>query len=361
MEAGLNTDQVRSAEGNKLFTRISSYAGGEVANFIVRNLESSELGQAPYVAGEESYIRNNNLRDACLFMDFRDFSQVSDLTKHFGDINRKIAGAGIYISCFESKYNIQLRLFKKYNKGLSYFILMVNYAFRNFVPRWKRFTKQGKSLISSLYRDNSLAEVLGKLVYSGFEVVNYKYHENLTYLIVRKKADPKTDPVSTSRFIVRLNRIGKGGKTIKIYKIRTMYPFSEFIQDYVVKINGYDTIGKPKNDFRLTRVGKVIRKLWLDEIPQFFNWIRGDIKLVGVRPISRYGFNCLPQDLQEKRIKSKPGLIPPHVSLRLKGFAGVIKAERQYLEERENHPIRTDIKYFFLAIFNILTLRAKSS
>jgi hypothetical protein len=70
---------------------------------------------------------------------------------------------------------------------------------------------------------------------------------------------------------------------------------------------------------------------------------------------------CLPQDLQEKRIKTKPGLIPPHVSLRLKGFAGVIKAERQYLEERENHPIRTDIKYFFLAIFNILTLRAKSS
>ena len=361
MEAGINTDQLRSAEISKLYNRICSYAGGEVANFLVRNLDSSELSLIPYVAGEASDYDDSKLRDVRLLMDFRDFSQVADLTKHFGDINRKMADAGIYIGCFESKYNIQLKLFKKYNKGLSYIILMVNYAFRNFVPRWKRFTKQGKYLISSLYRDNSLAEVLGKLAYNGFEVINYKYHENLTYLILRKKADPKTDPVSTSRFIVRLNRIGKGGKTIKIYKIRTMYPFSEFIQDYVVKINGYDTIGKPRNDFRLTRVGKVIRKMWIDEIPQFFNWIRGDIKLVGVRPISRYGFSNLPQDLQEKRIKSKPGLIPPHVSLRLKGFAGVIKAERQYLEEREKHPARTDIKYFFLAVFNILTFRAKSS
>jgi hypothetical protein len=94
-----------------------------VANFIVRNLESSEWGLVPYVASEESCSKDINWSDACLFMDFRDFSQVADLTRHFGDINRKMANAGIYIGCFESKYNIQLKLFKKYNKGLSYFIL----------------------------------------------------------------------------------------------------------------------------------------------------------------------------------------------------------------------------------------------
>jgi lipopolysaccharide/colanic/teichoic acid biosynthesis glycosyltransferase len=345
----------------EVYDEICAQAGEEVAEFVVSNLDAGDLNTTPRFAyhGFDEHIAV--LRDAPVFVDFRDSSQFDDLITHFSNINRMMADKGVYIGCFESKYNIQLRLFRKYNRVLSYLILMVHYMFRNFLPFWKHFSRKGKFLISSLYLDNSLAEVLGKQAYCGFEIINYKYHHNLTYFILRKKEPPKTSPVSTSRFIVRLNRIGKDGKTIRIYKIRTMYPFSEFIQDYVVKMNGYDTVGKPRNDFRLTRVGKVIRKLWLDELPQLFNLLRGDIRIVGVRPISRYGFSCLPQDLQEKRINGRPGLVPPHVALRLTGFAGVIKAERQYLEERERHGVRTDIKFFFLAIFNIVTFRVKSS
>ena len=122
---------------------------------------------------------HGKLRDARLFIDFRDASEIDDLTSHFRDINKKMAIGGIYIGCFESKYNIQLKLFKKYNRGLSCLIRIVNYTFSNFIPRWKRVTKKGKSLISSLYRNNSLAEVLGRQAYCGFEVINYKYYENL--------------------------------------------------------------------------------------------------------------------------------------------------------------------------------------
>jgi lipopolysaccharide/colanic/teichoic acid biosynthesis glycosyltransferase len=234
-------------------------------------------------------------------------------------------------------------------------------VYRNFAPRLKK--KNGtKSYSPASWNGNySLAEVLGRLVYCGFEIINYKQNDQLTYFIVRKKSGPRSELVSVSRFIVRLKRVGKSGRIIDIYKIRSMYPYSEFLQDYVVKINGYDIMGKPKNDFRLTSCGRIIRKLWIDEIPQIYNLIRGDISLVGVRPISRYGFNALPADLQDKRIMNKPGLISPHVSLRFQGFDGVIRAERKYLEERGISPVKTNIRYFFLAVFNILTLRVKSS
>ena len=361
MEAEFKIAYLKSAAADEIYYKICAKAGAEVADFILSNLSSEELSKTPYVANDWTYQGDSNLKDPRLFIDFRDANQVIDLNRHFSTINKKLPDTGIYIGCFESNYNRQKEIFKKYNRFLAFFILMLNYIFRNFVPMWKRFNKRNRYFIASFYQDNSLAETLGRLAFCGFEIINYNDFDNLTYFIVRKKTEPRIEKVSTSRFIVKLKRIGEKGKIINIYKIRSMYPFSEYIQDYVVKLNGYDTIGKPKNDFRLTSCGKIIRRLWIDEIPQFFNLIRGDIRVVGVRPISRYGFSSLPQDLQEKRIRNKPGLIPPHVSLRLKGFAGVIKAERQYLEERGNHPTRTDIKYFFFAVFNILTFRVKSS
>lgn len=361
MDAAISINNLNSAEFNELYNSLSFHAGSEVAGFVMQNLSNDELNISPYVITDKSQLIDGRSKKLRLLIDFRDSGEVDDLVKHFSDINRKMAGGGVYIGCFESKYNIQLKLFKKYNKVLSYFIMAVNYAFRNFMPFWKRFARKGKSFISFLYRNNSLAEVLGKQAYAGFEIISYKYYDNLTYFILRKKSEPKTDPVSTSRFFVKLNRIGKDGKMFTIYKIRTMYPFSEFIQDYVVKINGYDAAGKPKNDFRLTRPGKIIRKIWIDEIPQFLNLIKGDIRLVGVRPVSRSAFNYFPPDLQEQRIKNKPGLIPPQIALRLTGLPGVIKAERQYLAEKEVHPLRADLKYFFLGVFNILTFRVKGS
>lgn len=361
MDAVIDIKDLNSAEFNELYRRLSFHASADVAGFVIENLGNDELNITPSVITEENQLADSKLKYARLLIDFRDASQVNDLVKYFSDINRKMAAGGVYIGCFESKYNIQLKLFKKYNKALSYFIMAINYAFRNFMPFWKRFARKGKSFISFLYRNNSLAEVLGKQAYAGFEIISYKYYDNLTYFILRKKSEPKTDPVSTSKFFVKLNRVGKNGKMFAIYKIRTMYPFSEYIQDYVVKINGHDAAGKPKNDFRLTRPGKIIRKIWIDEIPQLLNLIKGDIRLVGVRPVSRSAFNYFPPDLQERRIKNKPGLIPPQIALRLTGLPGVIKAERQYLAEKEAHPVRTDLKYFFLGVFNILTFRVKGS
>ncbi len=84
-------------------------------------------------------------------------------------------------------------------------------------------------------------------------------------------------------------RIGENGKPFKIYKFRTMYNNSNKIlkelleKDPKLKLE-YETYRKLKNDPRITKLGKILRRFSIDEIPQFFNVLKGDMSVVGPRP-----------------------------------------------------------------------------
>ena len=80
-------------------------------------------------------------------------------------------------------------------------------------------------------------------------------------------------------------RIGKDMKPFKMYKFRTMRPDAEKVLAQLKEKNEMDgPVFKIKDDPRITRVGKVLRKLSLDELMQFFNVLKGDMTLVGPRP-----------------------------------------------------------------------------
>ena len=64
-----------------------------------------------------------------------------------------------------------------------------------------------------------------------------------------------------------------------------------------------------------TSWGKFLRKYWIDEFPQLFNVIKGDMKLVGLRPVSETYFNELNEEFRKLRLTLKPGCIPPYVAL----------------------------------------------
>lgn len=93
--------------------------------------------------------------------------------------------------------------------------------------------------------------------------------------------------------IFRQNRVGKGGKTIRIYKFRTMVPDAQKVLHRLLaerndlKIE-YERDHKLKNDPRVTRVGKFLRRTSLDELPQLLTIIKGDMSLVGPRPVERF-------------------------------------------------------------------------
>ncbi len=86
-------------------------------------------------------------------------------------------------------------------------------------------------------------------------------------------------------------RIGKDGRKIKVYKFRSMYKNSqEILQKYLEKNPSakqeWETYFKLKNDPRITRIGKFLRRTSLDELPQIFNVLKGEMSLVGPRPVT---------------------------------------------------------------------------
>jgi lipopolysaccharide/colanic/teichoic acid biosynthesis glycosyltransferase len=154
--------------------------------------------------------------------------------------------------------------------------------------------------------------------------------------------------------LIKLPRIGKNGKTIWVYKFRTMHPYSEYIQEYVYKKNKLKSGGKIDNDFRISTVGKFFRKYWLDELPMLINLLKGDMKLIGVRPLSKHYMSLYDDELKELRIKTKPGLLPPFYVDMPKTLEEIQASEKKYLYAYLKNPLKTDFNYFFKIIKNIL-------
>lgn len=91
------------------------------------------------------------------------------------------------------------------------------------------------------------------------------------------------------------------------------------------------------------------------------NLIKGDVKIVGVRPLSEHYFKLYSEKLREKRIKHKPGLIPPFYVDLPKTLDQIMESEMKYLEAYEKHHFITDFKYFFKALYNIIFKHARTS
>lgn len=103
-------------------------------------------------------------------------------------------------------------------------------------------------------------------------------------------------------------RVGRDGKEFKFYKFRSMYPDAEKRLSELLQYNEMDGPAfKIKNDPRITRVGKFIRMTSIDELPQLWNVLRGDMSIVGPRPglpreVEQY------DDYARQRLLVQPGL-----------------------------------------------------
>ena len=145
-----------------------------------------------------------------------------------------------------------------------------------------------------------------------------------------------------------------------VLKFRTMHPYAEFIQEYVHAKCNLDRRGKFTDDFRITSWGRWMRKLWLDEQPMWYNWLRGDMKLVGVRPLSKQYFTLYPEEFQKRRINYTPGLIPPFYVDMPETLEEIVESERKYLDAYDAHPWLTDFRYFWKSVYNIAVRGARS-
>ena len=115
--------------------------------------------------------------------------------------------------------------------------------------------------------------------------------------------DPSAGPVFSQE------RIGRNGKPFKFYKFRSMCPNAEAKLDDLLEQNEMDgPVFKIKDDPRITRVGKFIRKTSLDELPQLFNILKGEMSFIGPRPerpqIIREYIEEMPEFAYRTRVKA---------------------------------------------------------
>jgi exopolysaccharide biosynthesis polyprenyl glycosylphosphotransferase len=110
-------------------------------------------------------------------------------------------------------------------------------------------------------------------------------------------------------------RVGLNDKEFKLYKFRTMAPNSDVIKGPVWTLGataptGYAQIQSGQNDSRVTRVGRILRRLRIDELPQFINVLRGDLSIVGPRPVRKVFEDQFAQEIPFYSLRHtiKPGL-----------------------------------------------------
>lgn len=161
--------------------------------------------------------------------------------------------------------------------------------------------------------------------------------------VLNKLEDPKA-----SVFYKQI-RVGKNGKPFTMYKLRSMVTGAEEQLETLIHLN--ETSGamfKIKNDPRVTRVGRFIRKTSIDELPQFWNVLRGDMSLVGPRP-------PLPREVEEyTRYDKQRLLVTPgctglwQVSARNSvGFKEMVELDLRYIRESS---LRTDLSIIFRTV-----------
>lgn len=155
---------------------------------------------------------------------------------------------------------------------------------------------------------------------------------------------------STGTIIFAQDRVGENGKLFKMYKFRSMVNNAEDLKD---KLNGKNEMVGPvfkiKNDPRVTSVGKFIRRTSIDELPQLFNVLFGEMSLVGPRP-------NLPKEVikfteyHKQKLLVKPGLTCYwQVMGRNKiGFDEWMELDIKYIKERN---LWIDIKLIIITFF----------
>jgi lipopolysaccharide/colanic/teichoic acid biosynthesis glycosyltransferase len=283
------------------------------------------------------------------------------INKFFELVNKKLDPGGIFIDWVETYSMKKKKILSKYMKGVNYLVYYFDFLFHRVFPKLPVTKKIYFFITKGRNRVLSMAESFGRLYSCGFEIVEEQFIDDRLFFVVRKVKEPAFDYHPTYGPIIRLKRIGKNGKIIGVYKLRTMHAYSEYLQGYIHELHSLQEGGKFRNDFRITTLGRIFRKLWIDELPMLINLVKGELKIVGVRPLSQHYFNLYSEELQQKRLKYKPGLIPPFYADLPKTLAEIMESESRYLEAYDKSPVLTDVRYFFKAFYNIIFRHARSN
>jgi exopolysaccharide biosynthesis polyprenyl glycosylphosphotransferase len=148
------------------------------------------------------------------------------------------------------------------------------------------------------------AELIKRLIDYGGSVVLIVLLAPLLFLIGLLVKCSSPGPV-----FFRQTRVGLNKRQFSIYKFRTMIAEAEQVQDQFLCMNEMTgPVFKIKKDPRVTPLGRILRKSSIDELPQLFNVLKGEMSLVGPRAMSLRDYQLFEEDWQRRRFSVKPGI-----------------------------------------------------
>jgi len=333
---------------------IESRIGHEAFKFLESHVDFLD-SKSFYISDNVDVLAKAMLRRPfASIINLKRLNELQKIDSFINLVNQRLKTGGLFIGCSETGVLRKKLIYAKYPSPIKQLIYLSYYIYRRISPKLP-FTKRIYHFINK-GRNNAMSkvELFGRLYYGGFEIAAEEEIGLLNYFVARKIKEPFVNKRPSFYPLIKLNRVGKNGKMIEVFKLRTMHPYSEYLQEYIYLLNNLDRGGKFKNDIRISPLGAYLRKFWIDEIPMLLNLIKGDIKLFGVRPISQQYYNLYSEELKLLRLKHKPGLIPPYYVDLPKSMDEIINSEIKYLLAYEKSPYLTDCKYLFRALINIL-------
>lgn len=285
---------------------------------------------------------------------------LSKRVNDFGDINailkkcyESLVPGGHLIIWYNNIQDTDQLLKERFPAFLYYFVFPFHWLFYRVFSKIQGVYNIQEWLSNGHNKVISWVEVHGRLAYCGFDV-EYDERVNGKQMLIAKKAKTISDNPEPSYYLfIKLNRVSLYGNIIRINKVRSMYPYSEFLQKKIYEQNSIGNSGKFVDDPRITPQGRIFRKYWIDELPQLMDWLRGSIKLVGIRAMSQHFFSLYSPQYRQLFHTVKPGIISPIFDEKTDSFNDIEKIEYEYLVKYSEHPVKTDWIYFWLTVKNI--------
>jgi len=236
--------------------------------------ETSGFRLVSNYAGLAEFLRRNVVDEVAIYLPFGSFY------RHSADVASLCERHGILMRFNSDIFGLKSSRWRAEEFDGDYFIATYAGAGED----WPRFVKRGLDIAISIVLLLLLAPVL------------------IGVALAIKLTSP--GPI-----FFRQERIGLNKRRIFVYKFRTMIPNAEKL---MAKLETRNEVSGPvfkiKNDPRITRIGRFLRRSSIDELPQLFNVLKGDMSLVGPRPLPVRDYEGFNKDWQRRRFSVKPGI-----------------------------------------------------
>ena len=360
--AKLDVSSVSNPDVLRVFEASHSLDRSLLWPWIIEHIDSFAPSTVFLDTDDGDFLASYRAREPEFFYSHRKLNVIRHLNTFLRKANEELPVGG-YLMCHARTAMMKKQLILgKFPGPLGKIAYFFHYIWHRVCAKMKITSWLYFAITKGRNRTYHRVEVLGRLYRAGFEVLDEGFRYGEFFVLARKVKAPITDQEPNCGPLIKLSRVGKDGQLIGVYKFRTMYSYSEYLQPYMYEHVGLQDGGKFKDDYRVNEWGRLLRAGWLDELPMFINFFKGQMKLVGVRPLSRHYFSLYSPEMQELRVKVKPGLIPPFYYEREtpRTIEDVQASERRYIEASLAAPFRTDWRYFWGSIANILFRRKRS-